>query len=163
MVLTSRGDILYANARFAALVGEPLESVVGSRVERFVSRSDRAEFEALLGAGSGRRRSRLIGVRFGRLRGEPVAHHHGVAARDHLNLIVTDLSELLAGEKPPRARRARQPNEGRVPGDAVPRAPHSARRDQQRRAGARADARRRGARRVARARSSHARSATSRT
>ena len=27
VVLTSRGDILYANARFAALVGEPLQSV----------------------------------------------------------------------------------------------------------------------------------------
>src|SRR6186713_2141053 len=30
VVLSSRGDILYSNARFAALVGEPLESVSGS-------------------------------------------------------------------------------------------------------------------------------------
>src|SRR6185295_9960911 len=37
VVLSSRGDILYSNARFAALVGEPLESVVGSRISRFVS------------------------------------------------------------------------------------------------------------------------------
>ena len=29
VVLTSRGHILYANARFAALVGEPLQSVHG--------------------------------------------------------------------------------------------------------------------------------------
>ena len=42
VVLTGRGDILYANARFSALVGEPLESVVGSRVARFVDASDRA-------------------------------------------------------------------------------------------------------------------------
>ena len=41
VVLTRRGDILYSNARFAALVGEPLESVVGSRIDRFVERSRR--------------------------------------------------------------------------------------------------------------------------
>ena len=33
VVLTSRGDILFANARFAALVGEPLQAVAGSRFE----------------------------------------------------------------------------------------------------------------------------------
>ena len=62
VVLTGRGDILYANARFAAMVGEPLESVVGSRIDRFVEASDRDEFEALLRAGSGRRRGRLVGA-----------------------------------------------------------------------------------------------------
>src|SRR6186713_3083598 len=41
LVLTGVGDILYANARFAALVGEPIESVVGSRFDRFVEASDR--------------------------------------------------------------------------------------------------------------------------
>jgi len=61
VVLTGRGDILYANARFAALVGEPLESVVGSRIDRFVDASDADDLKALLDAGSGRRRSRLIG------------------------------------------------------------------------------------------------------
>src|SRR6476646_9208428 len=39
-VLTSRGRILYANARFAALVGEPLQSVTGSHFGRFVHVSD---------------------------------------------------------------------------------------------------------------------------
>src|SRR5712691_9505415 len=33
VVLTARGDILYSNARFAAIVGEPLESVVGTRID----------------------------------------------------------------------------------------------------------------------------------
>ena len=42
VVLTTRGDILYANARFAALVGEPLQSVSGSRFDRFVHASDTA-------------------------------------------------------------------------------------------------------------------------
>ena len=93
--LTGRGDILYANARFAAMVGEPLESVVGSRIDRFVKQSDRDEFEALLSAGSGRRRSRLVGA-------DPRAFEVSLsltttvsANGDRLNLIVTDLSELL--------------------------------------------------------------------
>ena len=62
VVLTGRGDILYANARFAALVGEPLESVVGSRIDRFVHASDRAGFENLVRAGSERCRCRLVGL-----------------------------------------------------------------------------------------------------
>src|SRR5512134_3202095 len=65
VVLTGRGDILYSNARFAALVGEPLESVVGSRMDRFLGAADRDDFQALLWMGSGRRRSRLIGSNSG--------------------------------------------------------------------------------------------------
>ena len=93
--LTRRGDILYANARFAAMVGEPLESVVGSRVERFVNQADRGEFATLLNAGSGRRRSRLVGA-------DPRAFEVSLsltttasANGDRLNLIVSDLSEIL--------------------------------------------------------------------
>src|ERR1700754_836972 len=41
VVLTGRGDILYSNARFATMVGEPLEAVVGSRAERLVNQPDR--------------------------------------------------------------------------------------------------------------------------
>ena len=95
VALTRGGDILYANARFAAMVGEPLESVVGSRVQRFVNRPDREEFENLLRAGSGRRRSRLAGA-------DPRAFEVSLSLTttastngDHLNLIVSDLSELL--------------------------------------------------------------------
>ena len=50
VVLTSRGDILYANARFAALVGEPLQSVTGSQFGRFVHASDKDDVAALLSA-----------------------------------------------------------------------------------------------------------------
>ena len=96
VVLTRGGDILYANARFAALVGEPLESVVGSRVDRFVHPSDRDDFELLLRAGTGRRRSSLIGQDSGAfevsLSLTTTPSTHG----DRLNLIVTDLRELLA-------------------------------------------------------------------
>ena len=53
-VLTRTGDILYANLHFAELVGEPLESVVASRFDRFVSPPDREAFETMLQAGSGK-------------------------------------------------------------------------------------------------------------
>ncbi len=94
VVLTAGGDILYSNARFAALVGEPLESVVGSRIDRFVNPSDRDDFETLLGAGSGRRRSRLIGSDAGAFEVSLSLTTTASASGDRLNLIVTDLREL---------------------------------------------------------------------
>jgi len=77
LVLTGRGDIVYANARFAALVGEPLEALVGSRLDRFVLETDRHDVEDLISRGSGRcsapGRAGLTAYR-----GEPVAHHHEI-------------------------------------------------------------------------------------
>jgi signal transduction histidine kinase len=94
-VLTSRGDILYANARFAALVGEPLESVTGSHFGRFVHASDKYDVETLLGVGTGRGRCRLLGPDSGpfevSLSLSTTRSTHG----DRLNLIVTDMTELL--------------------------------------------------------------------
>ena len=95
LVLTGRGDILYANARFAALVGEPLESVVGSRIDRFVSAADRDAFETLLRAGSGRCPGRLIGPASGALDVSLSLTTTASPGGDRLNLIVTDLRELL--------------------------------------------------------------------
>ena len=99
VVFTEGGDILFANARFAALMAEPLELVVGSRIDRFVNPSDRDEFKALLGAGSGRRRCSLIGAE-----GSPFEVSLSLtttvwANGNRLNLIVTDLSELLEANR----------------------------------------------------------------
>jgi signal transduction histidine kinase/ActR/RegA family two-component response regulator len=95
VVLTRRGDILYCNARFAALVGEPLESVVGSRIDRFVHAVDRQDFEALLDAGSGRQRISLIASKSGAFEVSLSLTMTGSPNGDRLNLIVTDLRELL--------------------------------------------------------------------
>ena len=96
VVLSGRGDILYANARFAALVDEPLESVAGSRLDRFVAVSDRDDVDALIRRGSGRCQSRLVGsgsqsvdVNLSLTTTTSVAGHR-------LNLIVTDLRDLIA-------------------------------------------------------------------
>ena len=95
VVLTDGGDILYANARFAALVGEPLESVVGSRIDRFVSASDRPEFDTLLKAGNGRRLGRLIRPGAPGLEVSLSLTTTASMNGNRLNLIVMDLSELL--------------------------------------------------------------------
>jgi len=106
VVLTGRGDILYSNARFAALVGKPLESVVGGRIDRYVHAADRSDFEAMLNTGSGRRRSRLIGADSEAFEVSLSLTATGSANGPRLNLIVTDLSELLeANSKRDRAER----------------------------------------------------------
>ena len=95
VVLTGRGEVLYANAHFAALVGKPLEFVVGGRIDRFVNASDRDDFKTLLRAGSGRRRSRLIGSDSGAFEVSLSLTTTASTNGDRLNLIVTDLRELL--------------------------------------------------------------------
>jgi PAS domain S-box-containing protein len=94
VVLATSGDILYCNARFASLVGASLESVIGTRIDRFVHASDRIGFQTLLSAGSGRRRSQLVGSTAETL--EVCVSLTATATKDvdRLNLIVTDLSEL---------------------------------------------------------------------
>jgi signal transduction histidine kinase/ActR/RegA family two-component response regulator len=96
VVLTGRGDIIYCNARFAALVGEPLESVTGGSIDRFVDPSDRNDFDILLRAGSGRRRSSLIRSGFGAFEVSLSLTTTMSTNGDRLNLIVTDLAELVA-------------------------------------------------------------------
>jgi len=95
VVLTPRGDILYANARFAALVGAPLEAVVGSRIDRFVDALHRDDFGAFLITGSGRRRSRLIGAKGDAFEASVSLTTAAALGGTRLNLIVTDLSELI--------------------------------------------------------------------
>ena len=68
--------------------------MVGSRVARFVDASDRAAFETLLTSGHGRQRCRLIGA--SRAFEVSLSLSTTVSTSgDRLNLIVTDLRELL--------------------------------------------------------------------
>src|SRR6476659_10150346 len=93
VVLTARGDIVYANAAFAALIGQPLESVVGCRLDRFVPAS--VDVDSLIARGSGRCRSRLIGSGSQVVEVSLSLSTTKSQSGDRLNLIVTDLSELL--------------------------------------------------------------------
>jgi PAS domain S-box-containing protein len=110
VVLSGRGEILYANARFAVLVGEPLEAVVGSRVERFLHESERDDFDRLLRAGSGRCRSRLVGSGSGAYDVSLSLTTASSTDGQRLNLIVTDLTELLEAN----SNRARAEHDSRT-------------------------------------------------
>jgi signal transduction histidine kinase/CheY-like chemotaxis protein len=110
VVLTPRGNILYSNARFAALVGEPLESVLGSRIDRFLAVTAGNDFGDLLRAGNGRRRGRLIASDSSALEVSLSLTTTVSANGDRLNLIVTDLSELLAAN----THRARAEHDNRA-------------------------------------------------
>ncbi len=99
VVITGHGDILYSNARFAALVGQPLESVVGTRIDRFVNPSDKDDFETLLTSGTGRRRCSLIGSHAGAFEVSLSLTTTVETNGRRLNLIVTDLSELLEANR----------------------------------------------------------------
>ena len=95
VVLTRRGDVLYTNARFAELVGEPIESVIGSHFDRFVDEDDRQNFEDLLSVGRGRCGVNLIGPGAGDFAVSLSLTAAAATGEGRLNLIVTDLSELL--------------------------------------------------------------------
>ena len=95
VVLTSRGDILYANARFAALVGEPLQSVTGSHFGRFVHASDKHDVETLLDVDNGRGRCRLLGADSAAFEVSLSLTTTRSAQHVRRNLIVTDVTDLL--------------------------------------------------------------------
>jgi PAS domain S-box-containing protein len=50
--LTEQGLLTYCNARFAAIVGSPLERTIGSPISRLVPDADRERFQALIAAGT---------------------------------------------------------------------------------------------------------------
>jgi len=50
--LTEEGLITYCNARFAAILGEPLDRTMGSHISPLVPAADRERFQALIAAGA---------------------------------------------------------------------------------------------------------------
>jgi signal transduction histidine kinase/ActR/RegA family two-component response regulator len=113
VVLSSRGDVLYSNARFAALVGRPLKTVIGGRIERFLKASERADFDRLLRSGSGQCISRLLGSGSGTLDVRLSLTTTSSPSGEQLNLIVTDLTEILEAN----SNRARAEHDSRTKDD----------------------------------------------
>ena len=113
LTLGADGDILYANCRFAAMMGVPLEHVVGSSFTRFVAVEHLSLFRAVLEDGmEGACRAALS------LHG---AHGHTVAVMLSLSMVeagrlcaavVTDLTALHAAQE--ALRRANEDLEQRV-------------------------------------------------
>jgi two-component system, sensor histidine kinase len=94
-ILTTDGDIAYCNKRFAELVALPLEEAIGSSMERFVDAVERPAYKALLDAGTGKRRTKLIAAS-GRSVDVLISFTTSICDEvERRNLIITDLSELL--------------------------------------------------------------------
>jgi PAS domain S-box-containing protein len=94
-ILTVAGDILYCNRRFAELVALPLEDVIGGAVERFLTHADFASLNAMIRAGRGTHRGRLV-TASGHERDVYFSLTSAVSdGVERRNLIVADLSELL--------------------------------------------------------------------
>ena len=86
---------------------EPLEFVVGSGIDRFVNPPDREDFESLLRAGTGRRRSRLVGAGAGALE-VSLSLTTTVGRRQSPESDRDGSSRALRGDEQPRPRRTRQ-------------------------------------------------------
>ena len=54
LTLTSAGDVLYCNRRFAELVGAASETIVGGSIDRFIGETDRLFLAAILRVGRGK-------------------------------------------------------------------------------------------------------------
>jgi signal transduction histidine kinase len=82
------------------LVAVPLEDVVGGAMERFIGKTDRPAYRALLAAGSGKRRAQLARAD-GRTIDVLLSFTTSISDADDVerrNLIVTDSSELLVAQ-----------------------------------------------------------------
>lgn len=104
VTVTKTGDIVYSNGRFAALLGAPLQRVIGASIDEFVDAPDQALLRALIAAGLGSLRTRLRTQNK-----QPLEAHISVSSvtidgTNHRTLIVTDMSTLLKVQRESRSK-----------------------------------------------------------
>jgi PAS domain S-box-containing protein len=104
VTVTKGGDIVYANGRFAALLGAPLQRVIGASIDQFVDTPDRGLLKALIAAGAGSLRTRLRTQSK-----QPLEAHISVSSvsldgAHHRTLIVTDMSTLIRVQRESRSK-----------------------------------------------------------
>ncbi len=101
--LTAGGVILYCNRRFAEMVQNPLEDVIGSSLQRFVRPADRLELETVLREGLSGTGKRELAFQAG---AEPMPVYLTTSAlplddggEPAICLVVTDLTEQKRSER----------------------------------------------------------------
>lgn len=94
VTLTSKGDIVYCNQRFADLVGTPLQNVIGSSIDQFVDDADQATLNALIAEGAGNLRTCLRHSSHPALEAHLSVSQVSVEGVAYRTLIVTDVSTL---------------------------------------------------------------------
>jgi PAS domain S-box-containing protein len=96
------GIILYANRRFAEMLGVPLERVIGSRLGSFVAATQGAVLRDLLGAKCQPGESARREVRFVHASGGRFPAYVSISAlteENHVCAVVTDLTEQKRAEQ----------------------------------------------------------------
>jgi signal transduction histidine kinase/ActR/RegA family two-component response regulator len=94
VTLTTRGDIVYSNSRFAELVDTPLQHVIGASIDRFVEDADQATLRSLIAEGAGKLRTHLRNPSRPALEAHMSVSHVVVDDVAYCTLIVTDVSTL---------------------------------------------------------------------
>jgi PAS domain S-box-containing protein len=101
VTLDPDGLILYSNPQFAAMVGWPVEKVMGARLERFLPSDERSMFAALF-AGALRDRSRgeisLLAADGRRVPAYVSLNRLAAGSQDNVCVVITDLTEQRRGE-----------------------------------------------------------------
>jgi two-component system, OmpR family, phosphate regulon sensor histidine kinase PhoR len=100
VTLTREGIIIYCNQRFAELVGEPTEHVIGSYLNRFISPNDILKLDHLLANWTYNKKDFLIISLINSLYLKLSFHHlPPYLGGENCILIATDISELKKKEK----------------------------------------------------------------
>ena len=102
--LTTRGDIVYCNQRFADLVKRPLEQVFGAAIGSFLPSAEAGILDAMLDHGSGRYVTRL--VLDGSEDTEVQVTLSSIVLDDveHRTLIMSDISSLARAQRESRSK-----------------------------------------------------------
>jgi PAS domain S-box-containing protein len=102
--LTTSGDIVYCNQRFADLIKLPLEQVIGAPIGRFLPSAEREILRTMLEHGSGRYMTRVV---VDGLEGAEVQVTLSSIVLDdieHRTLIMSDISSLARAQRENRSK-----------------------------------------------------------
>lgn len=101
VILTAEGDITYCNARFSAILGSPLEKIIGSSIYTYIPPADMPDFKAALrDCKAARKEEMFLKAQDGK--SVPVYLSHTplkLAGVEALCLVVTDLTERKRNEE----------------------------------------------------------------
>jgi len=99
LTLSKKGLIIYCNRRFAELVGEPIEKVIGSYFKSFIVQGDRAKFDKLLAAPNQKKNNGLTISLINSLYLKLSIHLMPTYLKgDNCILVATDVSEMKREE-----------------------------------------------------------------
>jgi PAS domain S-box-containing protein len=104
VMLNERGDIVYSNQRFAAMVDVPLQQVIGAPIDAFVDPADRPVLHATIAESAGTVRATLCRGDRPSLEARVSVSHAVIDDVRHCTLIVSDVSTLSQVQRENRSK-----------------------------------------------------------